>query len=226
MTAEPRVRAVLDALDDDRLNLLASTVACKLVVPTSLRLDDGGIVRQAAAYVGAEIIFSDCRGAFLNGAGGVLRVAADYWRWGYMTPGELEARAQRREVSDPACACDGGRQVPRRPQPPPVDRHAPRSPPPLGRGGCVSQSPLLTLPEVVERVRLSPWAVRRAIDRGDLRAYRPCGRIRIAETDLMDWLESTAASTKASKSAALAPARLKRPSDTFRRRVRPSADDQ
>lgn len=91
----------------------------------------------------------------------------------------------------------------------------------------MSQSPLLTLPEVVERVRLSPWAVRRAIDRGDLRAYRPCGRIRIAENDLLDWLESTAASsTKAAKSATLASARLKRPSDTFRRRVRTSADDE
>jgi hypothetical protein len=90
MAAEPRVRAVLDALDDDTLNLLASTVARKLVVPTSLRLDDGGIARQAAAYLGAEIIFSDCPGAFLNAAGGALRVAADYWRWGYMAPGELE----------------------------------------------------------------------------------------------------------------------------------------
>ena len=89
----------------------------------------------------------------------------------------------------------------------------------------MSQSPLLTLPEVVERVRLSPWAVRRAIDRGDLRAYRSCGRIRIAESDLVDWLESTAASSPP-KSAALAPARRKLASDSFRRRVRASADDE
>jgi len=96
MTAELRVRAVLDALDDDTLNLLAPTVARKLVVPTSLRLDDGGIARQAAAYLGAEIILSDCRGAFLNAAGGVLRAAADYLRWGYMTPEELEALSAAR----------------------------------------------------------------------------------------------------------------------------------
>ena len=96
MTIEPRVRAVLDALDDDTLNLLASTVARTLVVWTSVRLDDSGIARQAAAYLGAEIIFSDCPGAFLNAAGGALRVAADYWRWGYMTPGELEALSAAR----------------------------------------------------------------------------------------------------------------------------------
>jgi hypothetical protein len=104
MAAEPRVRAVLDALDDDTLNLLASTVARTLVVRTSLRRDDRGIARQAVAYLGAEIIFSDCRGAFLNAAGGVLRVAADYWRRGYVTPGELEELSAARSQTLHACA--------------------------------------------------------------------------------------------------------------------------
>jgi hypothetical protein len=96
MAAEPRVQAVLDAVDDDTLNRLGSTVARKLVVPTSLRLDDGGIARQVAAYLGAETILSDRRGAFLNAAGGVLQVAADYRRRGYLTPGELEALSTAR----------------------------------------------------------------------------------------------------------------------------------
>jgi hypothetical protein len=61
-----------------------------------LRLDDGGIARQVAAYLGAETILSDRRGAFLNAAGGVLQVAADYRRRGYLTPGELEALSTAR----------------------------------------------------------------------------------------------------------------------------------
>jgi excisionase family DNA binding protein len=51
---------------------------------------------------------------------------------------------------------------------------------------------LLTLDEACAHVRLSPWALRRAIARGELRAYKPAGRIRISPDALAAWLESTA----------------------------------
>ncbi|MHB1808132.1 MAG: helix-turn-helix domain-containing protein [Solirubrobacteraceae bacterium] len=50
---------------------------------------------------------------------------------------------------------------------------------------------LLTLDEAAERVRLSPWTLRRAIKRGELHCYRPAGRIRIPERSLDAWLAST-----------------------------------
>ena len=51
---------------------------------------------------------------------------------------------------------------------------------------------LLTLPEVCARVRLSEWAVRRAIKRGELLAYKPAGRLRIPASAVAAWLESSA----------------------------------
>ena len=50
---------------------------------------------------------------------------------------------------------------------------------------------LLTLQEASQRVRLSPWALRRAISRGELDASKPAGRIRISEQAIEDWLKLT-----------------------------------
>ena len=50
---------------------------------------------------------------------------------------------------------------------------------------------LLTLAEASQRVRLSPWALRRAISRGELDASKPAGRIRISEQAIEDWLKLT-----------------------------------
>jgi excisionase family DNA binding protein len=50
---------------------------------------------------------------------------------------------------------------------------------------------LLTVQEASQRVRLSPWALRRAISRGELDASKPAGRIRISERAIEDWLKLT-----------------------------------
>jgi excisionase family DNA binding protein len=50
---------------------------------------------------------------------------------------------------------------------------------------------MLTIQEAAARVRLTQWAIYRAIQRGDLTAYKPGGRLRIREADLDGWLEST-----------------------------------
>jgi excisionase family DNA binding protein len=50
---------------------------------------------------------------------------------------------------------------------------------------------MLTVQEAAERVRLTHWAVYRAIRRGDLAAFKPGGRLRIDEADFTAWLEST-----------------------------------
>ena len=50
---------------------------------------------------------------------------------------------------------------------------------------------MLTVKEAAARVRLTPWAIYRAIQRGALTAYKPGGRLRIYESDLEAWLHST-----------------------------------
>jgi excisionase family DNA binding protein len=50
---------------------------------------------------------------------------------------------------------------------------------------------VLTVQEAADRVRLTQWAIYRAIHRGDLVAFKPGGRLRIEESDLTEWLEST-----------------------------------
>jgi hypothetical protein len=40
-------------------------------------------------------------------------------------------------------------------------------------------------------LRLSPWALSRAIKRGELEASKPAGRIRISEAAIDDWLKLT-----------------------------------
>jgi excisionase family DNA binding protein len=50
---------------------------------------------------------------------------------------------------------------------------------------------MLTVQEAAEEVRLTQWAIYRAIQRGDLAAFKPGGRLRIHDADLQAWLEST-----------------------------------
>ena len=81
---------------------------------------------------------------------------------------------------------------------------------------------LLTLDEACEIVRLSPWAIRRAIARGELHAYRPCGRIRIPSEALAAWLQDSAPAAEPSPNVRLGtkvhPSRSTE-SDTFRARA-------
>src|SRR3954447_22810952 len=50
---------------------------------------------------------------------------------------------------------------------------------------------MLTVKEAAAGVRLTQWAIYRAIQRGELTAYKPGGRLRIYEKDLEAWLQST-----------------------------------
>jgi excisionase family DNA binding protein len=50
---------------------------------------------------------------------------------------------------------------------------------------------MLTVKEAAAVVRLTQWAIYRAIQRGELTAYKPGGRLRIYESDLEAWLQST-----------------------------------
>src|SRR5438132_1280689 len=87
---------------------------------------------------------------------------------------------------------------------------------------------LLTLEEVCERVRLSPWAVRRAIQRGELRAYKLRGRLRIPEDALADWLRASAVETEivtTEPEPQLSTVTHKAPA-TFRERLRKGSADE
>jgi excisionase family DNA binding protein len=75
---------------------------------------------------------------------------------------------------------------------------------------------LLTLDEACAHVRLSPWALRRAIARGELRAYKPAGRIRISPDALAAWLESTAPPASPAPSVHVPHKRRSGEADTFR----------
>jgi excisionase family DNA binding protein len=55
---------------------------------------------------------------------------------------------------------------------------------------------MLTVREAAEHVRLTQWAIYRAIQRGDLAAFKPGGRLRIHGADLDAWLESTRVKAK------------------------------
>jgi excisionase family DNA binding protein len=93
---------------------------------------------------------------------------------------------------------------------------------------------MLTVREAADRVRLTQWAIYRAIHRGDLAAFKPGGRLRIDEADLTAWLESTRVESKqrpSSRPPRLAPAnamdaalRPRRPADSLRARVRARRD--
>ena len=57
--------------------------------------------------------------------------------------------------------------------------------------------PVLTVKEAATGVGLTQWAIYRVIQRGELTAYKPCGRLRIHEADLEAWLESTRVTVEA-----------------------------
>lgn len=91
---------------------------------------------------------------------------------------------------------------------------------------------MLTIQEAAAHVRLTPWALYRAVQRGDLTAYKPGGRLRIRESDLDSWLESTKVAVKAQRDprpASLTPitipqgaGRPRAATDNLRSRVRAS----
>lgn len=49
--------------------------------------------------------------------------------------------------------------------------------------------------ELADIVQLHPAVIRRAIARGELRAYKLCSKIRIRRDDVTDWLERSAVPT-------------------------------
>jgi excisionase family DNA binding protein len=89
---------------------------------------------------------------------------------------------------------------------------------------------VLTVQEAADLVRLTQWAIYRAIARGDLVAYKPGGRLRINEGDLQAWLEATRVTpaTRASPAPArsvpppelIGPSGRRATEDTLRARVR------
>jgi excisionase family DNA binding protein len=90
---------------------------------------------------------------------------------------------------------------------------------------------MLTVQEAADRVRLTQWAIYRAIRRGELAAYKPGGRLRIREADLEGWLESTrvqaevrapARSVRVTATGVLVGARPRAAADGVRARVRAS----
>jgi excisionase family DNA binding protein len=61
-----------------------------------------------------------------------------------------------------------------------------------GKGSAGERSverEFVTAQEVAEATNLHVAVVRRAIDRGDLRAYKLCSRLRIRRDDYHDWIE-------------------------------------
>jgi excisionase family DNA binding protein len=58
--------------------------------------------------------------------------------------------------------------------------------------GSIGRDHLLTIPEVHELCSLSEKTIRRAIDRGDLRAVKLCNRVRVAPGDLRAWIDKSA----------------------------------
>lgn len=61
---------------------------------------------------------------------------------------------------------------------------------PAPRPTAPAEERLLTIPEVAETCRLSEKAIRRAIDRGQLKAFKLCNRIRISHEHMRDWIGS------------------------------------
>jgi excisionase family DNA binding protein len=54
-----------------------------------------------------------------------------------------------------------------------------------------SRTALLTVDQVASHCGLSRRAIYRAIERGELLAYKPCGRLRIAPEDFEAWIRSS-----------------------------------
>lgn len=64
---------------------------------------------------------------------------------------------------------------------------------------------VLTVDDVAELVQLGPEAVRRAVRRGELRASKLGGRIRIRRDDVNAWIEAQTLATPAMPAPAAAP---------------------
>lgn len=99
---------------------------------------------------------------------------------------------------------------------------------PAPRPAVPAEERLLTIPEVAETCRLSEKAIRRAIDRGQLKAFKLCNRIRISHEDMREWIASQRQS--AVRVATVGPAGVKaatvraaRQSAPHRRTAAPSA---
>lgn len=82
---------------------------------------------------------------------------------------------------------------------------------------------MLTVQEAATIVKLTQWAIYRAIQRGDLVAYKPGGRLRINEDDLQAWLEATRVSPP--NTPAPLPARIVPPPDMIAPSRRNPAED-
>jgi excisionase family DNA binding protein len=59
------------------------------------------------------------------------------------------------------------------------------------KGGEAPIEPLFTVGEVAQMVGLARDAIYRAIARGELEAFKPCGRLRVTESGVREWLERT-----------------------------------
>lgn len=75
---------------------------------------------------------------------------------------------------------------------------------------------VLTVDEVAARVRLSPWAVRRAIKDFELDAIKVRGRLRIPCESLDAWLEASRIRPVVAESTRPLPRRFPRGSGRFR----------
>src|SRR3954451_13259432 len=101
-----------------------------------------------------------------------------------------------------------------------LERH--RSLPLQRATGLAWSVPVLTVKEAAAGVGLTQWAIYRVIQRGELTAYKPCGRLRIHEADLGAWLESTRVTVEA-RAPARPPAVL--PPNVYGRTVRRRSAD-
>jgi excisionase family DNA binding protein len=69
---------------------------------------------------------------------------------------------------------------------------------------------LLTVAELAEKVRLGHQAIRRAISRGELRAIKLCGQVRIEPTAFAEWTD--AGQLRPSQAPTVTRVRARRPS--------------
>jgi len=76
--------------------------------------------------------------------------------------------------------------------------------------GSSAAAALLPVAEVARRCALSPKTIRAAIARGDLRAYKLAGRIRVAPADLAAWLGTNQVAVDGSTEIPDAPSRIRR----------------
>ena len=88
-----------------------------------------------------------------------------------------------------------------------------------------SRTALLSVDQVAVVCGLSRRAIYRAIERGELRASRLCGRLRIAPEDLETWIRSSVVE-RASVTTTDHRASARTANRAFRDRIRPAAYDR